>query len=313
MRHLDNSVPVLRRFLSGNSSKVLRLDSQLQARESIPMKSPDRQNAVSQKELTILSWCVLFRLPGLISRLLGCLFLLILAGTAPLSACEPILPLFLAIGGSATLAQSFIVLLVAILIKSAVYAWLRRERSARRAFEAMVAGNALSSVVGAFAGAVVAGLPLIGLTGIAVCAILPARRLAKRYPRINRVLSTFTIVFLMTTVVFGSLLMWAISQAVMRHSPALYWSVKIGYVFIGLLCGLFITVFWEEWVIWEMSDRQEVDPRHFSTIVTANVVTLGLVAIYAAVVILPQRLASPDFLVELLNRLLSVGSVIAMG
>ena len=43
-----------------------------------------------------------------------------------------------------------------------------------------------------------------------------------------------------------------------------------------------------------------------SNIIAANVITLGFVSIYAAVVILPKRLESPNFLVDLFNRLMTI-------
>ncbi len=51
----------------------------------------------------------------------GRLLLLSLACIAPLSACEPILPMFLVLGGAATLGHSLVVLLLAILCKSVIY------------------------------------------------------------------------------------------------------------------------------------------------------------------------------------------------
>ena len=43
-----------------------------------------------------------------------------------------------------------------------------------------------------------------------------------------------------------------------------------------------------------------------SNIIAANVITLGFVSIYAAVVILPKRLESPNFLVDLFHRLMTI-------
>lgn len=231
------------------------------------------------------------------------MLLLSFIAIAPLSACEPIVPMFLVLGGSATLAHSFVVLLLAILIKSTIYAWIHRGQSAVSAFGSMLAGNVLSTVVGGFAAAVVSGVPLIGLIGIALCAILPAKRLSGAFPRINGALSTIGIVIAMTALVLASLMLWAFSQSVLREHGSLtfYWAVKIGFVFTGLLCGLFITVFWEEWVISRMTGGGDL-----SNIIAANVITLGFVSLYAAVVILPKRLESPNFLVDLFNRLMTI-------
>jgi hypothetical protein len=169
----------------------------------------------------------------------------------------------------------------------------------------MVAGNVVSTVVGFFAAAIVAGIPLVGLVGIALCAVVPARRIAAVYPRINRALSTFGISAVMTGLVFGSLMLWGFSRVVLegQESLALYWTLKIAFVFIGLVCGLVITVFWEEWTIWRMLGSPDVDAKHLTPIIVANVITIGLVALYAAAMILPRRLASSNFLVDLLRAL----------
>jgi hypothetical protein len=195
------------------------------------------------------------------------------------------------------------VLLAAVVFKAGMYAWLMRKRAPGNAFVFMVAGNVVSTVVGGFAAAIAAGIPLMGLLGITLCAIVPARRLAALYPRINQTASTFGIVFLMTALVFGSMMLWGFSQALLReHQPlALYWALKIAFVFIGLLCGLVITVFWEEWTIWRLSGSPEVGADDLKPIVLANLVTIGLVALYAAAVVLPRRLASSNFLVDLLQ------------
>lgn len=226
------------------------------------------------------------------------LVLLLFVAVVPLGACEPILPMFMVLGGSATLGQSLLVLVAAIIIKCVAYVWLNRGQTAGNAFGAMLAGNLLSTVVGGFAAAVVAGIPLTGLLGIMLCAILPAQRMAAAYPRLNAVVSVAGIVVFMTALVVASLFLWGYSQVLLAdHGPlALYWLLKIGFVFLGLVCGLLITVFWEEWVIARMTGSSDV-----RRIVMANVVTLGLVAIYAAAVVLPKRFASSNFLVDLLQ------------
>lgn len=234
------------------------------------------------------------------------LLALLVAGVvlAPaVGACEPIIPLFMVLAGPGALAKSLAVLLVAVVFKAGLYAWLLRKRAPGNAFVFMVAGNVVSTVVGFFAAAIAAGIPLTGLLGIAVCAIVPARRLAALYPRINQTMSTFGIVFFMTALVFGSMMLWAISQSALKgHEPlAIYWALKIAFVFVGLLCGLVITVFWEEWTIWRLSGRPEVGGEDLKPIVVANLVTIGLVALYAAAVMLPKRLASSNFLVDLLR------------
>ncbi len=229
-----------------------------------------------------------------------------LIGPPPAGACEPIIPMALAIGGAALLGQSLIVLLAAILVKSALYAWCERTHSPRTSFAAMLGGNLLSTVVGCFAALIVAGLPLVGFAGLALCAVLPAKRIALAYPAVNAAFSSFGIVVLMTSLVFFSLILWSLARETLnaQGSLVLYWSLKIAYVLLGLVCGLIITVFWEEWAIWRLFGGGAFDRRRFAAIVTANLITLALVALHAALVMMPRRLASPNYLVELLRSLL---------
>jgi hypothetical protein len=247
------------------------------------------------------------------SRTSACLVLTSLGvlGMSPLGACEPVLPMFMATGGAATLGRSLYVLAAAILLKSILFAWFERSRAPgypRSPFAAMLAGNALSTVIGGLAAACVAeipGLPVIGILGIAMASILPARRIARIFPAINCVFSVFGVVFLMVTLVCLSLVLWGSSRCLLEDSSplALYWLVKFAYVFGGLLCGLIITVFWEEWAIHRIMAREDSDRHRFSSLVRANLITLGVVAFYAAVMLLPQRLHAVNFLVDLITRL----------
>lgn len=57
---------------------------------------------------------------------------------------------------------------------------------------------------------------------------------------------------------------------------------------------------WEEWVIWRLSANPE-GMGFFATVLRANLYVLLLVMAVPALVILPKRLHSPDFLAHRLN------------
>jgi hypothetical protein len=234
-----------------------------------------------------------------------------LIGVAPLGACEPILPMFLVIGGAATLAHSLRVLVVVILVKAVVFACIQRPFAPGANCVRMVWANIVSTLVGGFAAALAAGLPLIGLCGILACAYLPSRRIAQAYPLVPWQVTSGLFMIGMLGLVVMSFALWAVSQSVLEphqtlgtpKAMAFYWSMKIGFVFLGLLCGLVITIFWEEWMVSWMMPKNTSQKPCFPSVLWANVIVLGLVAVYAAALMLPRRLASGDFLVLLLNAL----------
>jgi len=76
-----------------------------------------------------------------------------------------------------------------------------------------------------------------------------------------------------------------------------YWSIKLVAVFLALLPSVILTTVWEEWVIWRLSSRPE-GTAYFTSVLRTNLYVLVLVMAVPAVIILPRRLKSPDFLAK---------------
>ena len=79
------------------------------------------------------------------------------------------------------------------------------------------------------------------------------------------------------------------------HQLALYWIVKVAAIFLALFASMTLTTVWEEWVIWRLSSSPE-GIGFFTSVLRTNLYVLVLVMAIAAVLILPKRLKSPDFL-----------------
>src|SRR5256885_13219107 len=90
------------------------------------------------------------------------LILILLAVAAQRAeACEPILPLMLVLGGPLALTRSAVVLLVAVILKAAIFTALQAGLAKRRAFLFMVAGNVLTTVIGFLVAAAIASTALL--------------------------------------------------------------------------------------------------------------------------------------------------------
>src|SRR5208283_6116114 len=86
-------------------------------------------------------------------------------------------------------------------------------------------------------------------------------------------------------------------EAITSHHLMLYWSIKILAIFLALLASVTLTTVWEEWVIWRLSSRPD-GAGFFGTVLRTNLYVLVLVMAVPAVLILPKRLRSPDFLAK---------------
>ena len=77
----------------------------------------------------------------------------------------------------------------------------------------------------------------------------------------------------------------------------LYWIIKLAAIFLALLASVTLTTVWEEWVIWRLSSRPG-GAGFFGSVLRTNLYVLVLVMAIPAVLMLPKRLKSPDFLAE---------------
>ena len=102
----------------------------------------------------------------------------------------------------------------------------------------------------------------------------------------------------MTCALLASCILFMAGRGALEtHQHALYWIIKLAAIFLALLASMTLTTVWEEWVIWRLSSRPE-GTGFFASVLRANLYVLLLVMAVPAVLILPKRLKSPDFIAK---------------
>ncbi len=220
----------------------------------------------------------------------------------PALACEPVVPFMQVMVPALALSGSILVLALAVLVKSALFAVFERRLPRLRAAWRMFLGNVLTSFVGLLVGVMIAsgaGAWLIGVPLVCLLCWLPSRRLVKVAPLawLART-SPAALAGIMTTALLASCILFMVGQvAIEIHQLIVYWVIKLVAIFLALLASVTLTTVWEEWVIWRLSSRPE-GAGFFGPVLRTNLYVLILVMAVPAALILPKRLKSPDFLAK---------------
>jgi len=231
-------------------------------------------------------------------RVLAATALVVIAASCA-HACEPVVPFIMSVAPALALAGSLLMLAAAVVVKSALFAIFERRLPRLRAAWRMFLGNLLTSVIGLLVAAMIGSGPvwLIGVPVVFVLCWLPARRLVQVAP-LNWLagMSRLGLAGIMTSALLASCILFAAGQgAISAHQLVLYWIIKLAAIFLALGASVTLTTVWEEWVIWRLSSRPE-GTSFFTTVLRTNLYVLVLVMAVPAVIILPKRLKSPDFL-----------------
>jgi hypothetical protein len=241
--------------------------------------------------------------------------LLVMLTPASLMACEPMVALALIFLGPLHLLKISAVLVISIVLaKSLLFAYYERSLSWHKAIVYMCLANLFSTLMG-----IVASLPfgapsLISIAVVVAVSILPAKRLKQLYPTLFIAKwSPISIALLVAFALYVTMLLFMASQgAVTIRAYGLFWVLKLGYVYVALLISLFLTVFWEEWVIAALAQRPTVSATLMKSVFHANLIALLLIMAIAAAIILPMRLNSPDFLVQRSSSPSKSNSIVVM-
>lgn len=216
-------------------------------------------------------------------------------------ACEPILPFVQVVGGPGMITQSWIILLAAVALKTIVFSVSQKKLSFVRASFLMIIGNVLTTVIGVIAAVLIGSEPLFWIGALIVwpICVMPARRFlaVTKRPWLKR-FTPVSFAGIMAFALVVSCFLFAISSAFVdsNHLVA-YWTWKLAAVYVALIVSILLTAFWEEWVIWRLSDCSPDYTGYVQPVIRANLIVLLFVMIFAAVVTLPQRLKSPNFLI----------------
>ena len=230
---------------------------------------------------------------------------LVLAGslgiTSPALACEPVLPFIQVMAPAIALSGSILVLVVAVVVKSALFAIFERRLPRIQAAWRMFIGNVVTSCVGWIVAGMI-GNGIFWVLGVPlVCFVcwLASRRLVEVAPLswLART-SRKAIAAIMTGAFLASCILFMAGQdAVSSHQLTHYWTIKLIAIFLALFASVTLTTVIEEWVIWELSFRPEKE-GFFGSVLRTNLYVLVLVMAVPAILILPKRLKSHDFLAQ---------------
>ena len=217
---------------------------------------------------------------------------------APAWACEPIFPMMHVIGGPLFVTGSLQILAAAILVKCVLFALFQKQIGRGWAALFMFAGNILTTVVGVIATLMLIGAHffIIGIPVVFLLCWIPARRIPQLLPQ--RRFSASGVAALMTLGLVVSVILFLVAQgAIYRNEYALYWAIKLAAVYAAMIVSIALTSLWEEWVVWKLARRPAADGTFVKPVLRANLYTILLVMLYAAALVLPERLKSPNFLV----------------
>ena len=225
-----------------------------------------------------------------------------LTTTNPAFACEPVLPFIQVMAPALALSRSALVLIIAVSVKSVLCALFERRLPRVQAAWRMLLGNVLTTFVGVLVAAMIASGPGVWMIGVPLVCLLcwqPSRRLVKAAPlRWLARRSALGLAGMMTVPLLASCVLLGFSrEAIETHQLMLYWTIKLTAIFLALLASVTLTTIWEEWVIWRLSSRPD-GPGFFEPALRANLYVLVLVMAIPAVLILPKRLKSPNFLAK---------------
>jgi len=223
-------------------------------------------------------------------------------------ACEPVLP-FMQVMVPASLSDSIFVLVVAVVLKSMLFAVFERRLPRLRAAWRMFLGNVLTTFVGVLVAMMVAKGPDVWLVAVPMVYLLcwlPSRRLVKAAQLAWLARSSRAAVAgIMTCALLASCILFMAGQGALEtHKLVLYWIIQLAAIFLALVASMTLTTVWEEWVIWRLSSRPD-GTGFFASALRANLYVCLLLMLVPAVLILPKRLHSPGFLAQSHNSVAS--------
>jgi hypothetical protein len=223
-----------------------------------------------------------------------------------LFANEPLVPLimlFLApttFGGAAF--ASLLGFLLILLVKCIVFILKSDFKTIRAVFYVLIA-NVVSTLVGTVVAMMFTSSDILfmGIIVLFIIFLLPARRL-RRYKRFEKN-STWFIAFALTLITLITIVIFSFMIGY-QASPHIYWPLKVLLSTIAIVISLLISVLYEEAVIAKFYKLQTKEEKSFITpVLWSNIIGVAVIALVGAIIVLPARLKSPDFLIGLIRAL----------
>lgn len=228
----------------------------------------------------------------------------------PAGACEPVLPLAVLYAGEFSLAvmmYSVPFLFVVVGVKCVAFLWFSRQLLPwYKAILSMVAANIVSTLIG-FVAAIpflIPDLLLVGIPIVFFVSLYPARRYSSLISsKIKIPMQAVTVAVIATLLFLGSVVLFILATGMLHQSSQTslgwYWLYKIVYVFIALLLSIGLTTYIEEGTISSLVKQPSEEPApYLAPVIKANLIALLLITLVGALKVLPERLASPNFLIS---------------
>jgi hypothetical protein len=232
-------------------------------------------------------------------------FILLLA-PAFLYANEPLVPLIMLFLAPTTFGgvvfASFLGFLLILLVKCIVFI-LKSDFKTIRAVLYVLVANVVSTLVGTVVAMMFTSSDILfmGIIVLFIVFLIPARRL-RHYKRFEKN-STWFIAFALTLITLITIVIFSFMIGY-QASPHIYWPLKVILSTIAIVISLLISVLYEEAVIAKFYKLQTKEEKSFITpVLWSNIIGVGLIVLVGAIIALPARLKSPDFLIGLVRAL----------
>jgi hypothetical protein len=234
-----------------------------------------------------------------LKRILKSISAVLLLGIAPTGcfACEPIVPMAMLYSGTtlfgAIALKSGIGLLLAVLVKCLVFYWKSDFKNVR-AISYMILANVYSTIPGILLG-ITFSVPMLILLAYPIL-LIPSHNM-KEYRPFRR-LGTFGSAGVLFVLLVISFIVFLAAMGAQEGPAAGYWSLKVLYCILAVGISFIISVVCEDRVITYFYTRKYKTQKSFlDAVLWANIAVFLVIFGIGAAIALPQRLASPNFLI----------------
>lgn len=210
-------------------------------------------------------------------------------------ACTPIAELVILYGGL----TYYLAFLTVIPLKCLLFTYYEKDLSLYQKISYMFLGNIFSTVM-----AIVMFLPAFSSPAIMIFYIpliiimsqLPSKRLVEllNLKKSYATLFNFLIFISITTTM---LFLGLAKNSIYNSNIGQYWTYKIIYVTISISISTLLTILWEDFAISKLYKfSSKTDKTFIINVATANIYSLFILSLIAALRVLPERLSTSGFL-----------------
>jgi hypothetical protein len=234
--------------------------------------------------------------------------ILVLLWPSAAKACEPVVALMMLYSGpvlgGVMFSHSALGLLLAIILKTGVFLW--KSDLKKGEIVGMVIASNLYSSLPALSLVLLFGVPAIGMIVLPIlyCVLfLPARGL-KRYRHFSKYNSGLLSAGLMVAVII-SMVLFGVMMGAQDNGPLwLYWILKILTCIVAIGISFGITIVCEEYIISMLYEKKHNEKKIFlEPVVWANAAVFAAMVLTGAIIALPHRFASSNFLISIFTAL----------